>query len=259
MRIAIFGDSHAGRMKLTLDRALRNSGNWSISWFINRSMGTHPLNLQVSGGDLSTVTVENFFLIEEKTFRADDFDAILCIGMGADIRKAMVLANQFSHPKIGETSKRHMTSEMWESALRDIFSNTQGLTLIKSLRICAPQIPLVYLPPARPMTWINFRPGHLKNWSKNIYENSNPEILSKIYVDNLRIQCLNYGAILVDQPESSIDAWCWTLPEYGHGKFDDESNESWVKGDFFHTNDAFASIYMESLRSVSYLSELPEI
>lgn len=255
MRLAIFGDSHAGRMKRTFDRTVKKSPEWSITWFINRSMGTHPLRL--IGEDGTESRLDDFLLVEDVVFRPEDHDLVLCIGMGADVRQAMLLSRQFSHPEIGKTAPRHLTAETWESALRDVFTSTQAMRLLTLLRAAASEHTILYSPPIRPMTWINTRPGHVKDWSTNLQDHGRPESLSEVWKRVLANMCREHGAQLVDQPETTIADHCWTLPQNGYGKYEDPDDEFWLKGDYFHANDLYAMTYIDQLRRLPSLPQLP--
>lgn len=255
MRLAIFGDSHAGRVKRTFDRTVKMTPDWTITWFINRSMGTHPLLL--SGPDGAETRLEDFLLVGDAHFRPEDHDLVLCLGMGADMRQAMLLSRHFSHPQIGETAPRHLTARTWESALHDILASTQALRVLAGLRAAAPKVPVLYTPPVRPMTWINTRPGHLKDWSTNLREHGRPAILSDVWGHVLTGLCREHETHLIDQPGETIADDCWTRPEYGYGKYQDPDDEFWLKGDYFHANDLYAMAYIDYLRRFSVLAQLP--
>lgn len=255
MRIAIVGDSHAGRIKRTFDRTVRRSPGWSISWFINRSMGSHALRLV--GRDEAEIRLDDFLLVEDTVFCSEDHDLVICVGMGADIRRAMILAKQFSHPGIGATSPRHLTSETWESALSDVLTTTPAMQLISILRKVSPELPILYSPPVRPMSWINARPGHIKDWSTNILHNGHPKSLSRVWSSAVHQICEEFGVLFVDQPDDTITDHCWSLPKFGYAKHNDPQDKFWANGDYFHANDLYAMKYIDLLRRLPVLDELP--
>lgn len=255
MRIAIVGDSHAGRIKRTFDRTVKRYPDWSINWFINRSMGSHPLRL-VSQRE-GQIQLDDFMLVDDRAFRPEDHDVVICIGMGADIRQAMLLARQFSHPEIGATSPRHLTGDTWESALREILTTTQAVQVISSLRAVSSDLPIIYSPPVRPMNWINTRPGHIKDWSTNIMQNGNLEIMSRTWLTAARQICQHFDTLFVDQPKETVVDYCWSLPEYGYGKYEDPKDKFWINGDYFHANDLYAMKYIDHLRRLPALDGLP--
>lgn len=255
MRLAIFGDSHAGRVKRTFDRTVKKSSEWTIAWFINRSMGNHPLRLIDTDGNESRL--DDFLLVEDVAFQPKDYDLILCIGMSADTRQAMLLSRQFSHPKTGETAPRHLTAETWESALRDVYASTQAMRLLAALRATTREHTVLYSPPIRPMIWINTRAGHIKDWSTNLQVHGRPQAVSEIYKRVLEEMCREHDAHLIDQPETTIADYCWTLPQYGYGKYEDIDDEFWLKGDYFHANDRYAMTYIDYLRCLPSLAQLP--
>lgn len=255
MKLAIIGDSHAGRIKRTFDRTVKNSSEWSLTWFIKRSTGTTPLVMQDLGATHSVF--DDFLLEDDLPFSASDYDVVLCIGMGLDFRKSMMLAREFIHPQIGPTAPRQLTAATWESALRDILANTQALRLVRAIREVASGTPIICTPAVRPMSWINTRPGHVMPWSRNLQDLADTEALSRIHVDVLGSLSRSLGVVLQDQPAATIVDNCWTQPQYGYGKFEDETDQFWLRGDYFHTNDRFATLYIDSLRSIQCLEGLP--
>lgn len=222
MRIAILGDSPAGRIKRTRDRTIKGSASWNISWFISRSMRTHPLRIRIAHG--RTVQFDNFLLVTDRPFDYEDYDAVIGIGMGADIRQGMLLSYQFSHPGVGPTANRRLTAVTWKSALHNVYKSTQAMQIVSAVRQADAEQVILYAPPVHPGSWIDSRPGHVKDWSTNLQGQGYPHALSLIFHQALRDTCGTREALYMPQPSQSVEAFCWTRPEYGFAKYQDATN-----------------------------------
>lgn len=257
MRIAIFGDSHAGRIKRTGDRTVRHYADWTTEWFIQRSQGTHPLRFASVSED-AHICLEKVLLIDNKTFRADDYDSVLVVGMGPCMQWAMELLEEFSHPRIGPTRGRALSGPSWESALLDSFTSSTAGDVMKAIRSAAPRLPLVFIPAVRPMVWINERPGHTRTWSLAVHNSSTAPAVRELYLHTLEKFTSLFQASYLDQPSDTVVNSCWTHPAFGFAAYADESNTYWNKGDYFHSNDAYATIMINSLSAVDGLNGLPD-
>lgn len=256
MTVAIFGDSHAGRIKRTWDRTVKGNEEWSTTWFIHRSMGTEPMRLVDSAtGELMELT--GMPMVEEHVFRGEDFTKVIVVGMGPSMQWAMELAEQFSHPAIGVTSPRSLTGSSWESALIDIFESSNASAVVKAVRRAAPSIPVLFLPQVRPMSWVNSRSDHVKSWSTLVFDAGQHVRFEGVYLKVLKEFCSSHGVQLLDQPAETITNNCWTDPKFGFGKYMDENNQYWVRGDYFHNNDAYATEVINELGKTSGFGSLP--
>ncbi|WP_312794349.1 hypothetical protein [Kocuria sp.] len=257
MRIAIFGDSHAGRIKRTWDRTVRHDDNWTTEWFVQRSQGVHPLQFSSVSDDTHTC-LDDVLLLDDKTFRADDYDAVLVVGMGPCMQWAMELLQQFAHPRIGSPQGRALAGPSWESALLDSFASSTAGDVMRAIRGTAPTLPLVYVPAVRPMAWINDRPGHTRAWSLAIHTSGSAPAVQEMYLHTLEDFTSLFAATYVDQPSDTVVDCCWTHPAFGFATYGDESNSYWNKGDYFHSNDIYATAVINTLGTVDVLTGLPE-
>ncbi|MBD2761400.1 hypothetical protein IEE92_02340 [Kocuria sp. cx-116] len=256
MTVAIFGDSHAGRIKRTWDRTVKGCEEWTTTWFIHRSMGTEPMRfIDSNSGELIELT--KLPMVEQYVFRNEVFTKVIVIGMGPSMQWAMELAEQFSHPDLGATSRRSLTALSWESALLDIFESSNASAVIRAVRRAAPSIPIVFAPQVRPMSWVNSRENHTKSWSTSVFETGSHAELERVYLRSLEAFCSRQGVQPLDQPAETIYDSCWTDPKFGFGKYLDENNQYWVRGDYFHNNDAYATEFISRLGATSGYESLP--
>lgn len=256
MTIAIFGDSHAGRLKRTWDRTVRGNSEWRTEWFIHRSMGIHPMKFKDEDGD-TVVEIANTPMIDDIVFRKDDLARVLVNGMGPCMQWAMELAKDFAHPEIGHTSSKFLTSSTWESALLDAFRHSNAAAVMHAVRRVAPEIPLYFLPPVRPVYWVNNREDHVKAWSIVMAESDSKAKFNDLFLRVIKKFCECYDAILVDQPQVTVRDYCWTAHEFGLADYENESDRSWVRGDYFHSNDLYASLLMNHLSERGDFASLP--
>lgn len=256
MTVAIFGDSHAGRIKRTWDRTVKGYEEWRTTWFIHRSMGTEPMRF-VNPDSSELIELTELPMVEEHIFRGDIFTKVIVVGMGPSMQWAMELAEQFSHPDLGATSRRSLTAMSWESALLDMFESSHASAVINAVRRAAPTTPVVFAPQVRPMSWVNSRTNHIRSWSTSVFKTGHHAEFDRLYLRVLTAFCSRHGVQLLDQPAETVHDSCWTEPEFGFGKYLDENNQYWVRGDYFHNNDAYASEVINKLGSTSGYESLP--
>lgn len=257
MSIAIFGDSHAGRIKRTWDRTVKTAPDWSTTWFIQRSMGTHPMQFfsdPASGGR----SLDDLLLVDPTPFIAAEYNSVLVMGMGPSVQAAMQLAEQYQHPDMPDESRRSLTRATWESALLNGFVASDAGRVLQNLRAVAPETPITYVPQVRPMEWVNTREGHIKSWSEPLFDAGLGSGINTLYLTALRAFGQHFGVDVVDQPDNTVAQSAWTRPEYGLGAYMDESNQFWVRGDYFHANDTYATVFLDHLRDSPQFATLPK-
>lgn len=258
MTVAIFGDSHAGRIKRTWDRTIKGHEDWRSTWFIHRSMGTEPMRFVDSDTD-ELIELVGMPMVEDHVFRGRDFTRVIVVGMGPSMQWAMELAEQFSHPDIGVTSKRSLTAMSWESALVDMYETSNASAVINAVRMAAPSTPVLYLPQVRPMSWVNSRKNHVKSWSTSVFNTGQQVEFERLYLRALAAFCSRHRVQLLDQPAETVLNNCWTDPKFGFGKYMDENNQYWVRGDYFHNNDAYATRVINELGKTANFEALPSV
>lgn len=256
MTVAIFGDSHAGRIKRTWDRTVKGHEQWRTTWFIHRSMGTEPMRF-VDADSSELIELTELPMVEEQVFNGESFTKVVVVGMGPSMQWAMELAEQFAHPDLGVTSQRSLTAMSWESALLDIFESSNASVVINAVRRAAPSTPVIFAPQIRPMSWVNSRANHVKSWSTSVIKTERHAEFERVYLKVLTAFCSHHGVQLLDQPVKTVSNSCWTDPKFGFGKHLDESNQYWVRGDYFHNNDAYATEVINKLRTTSGYESLP--
>ncbi|MDO4254716.1 MAG: hypothetical protein Q4C81_06160 [Kocuria sp.] len=248
MSIAIFGDSHAGRIKRSWDRTVKNDDRWVTQWFIQRSMGEYPMRFAPSVHD-NPQELTDLLLVDPNVFIADQHASVLVVGMGPSMQIAMELAEQFHHPDLPLGATRSMTRKTWESALTDIFVSSAAGRVLGKIRDVAPQIPVTYVPQVRPMLWVNSRDGHIKSWSQSLVGVGAD--IQNLYSCALEQFAVRFSVDVLDQPPSTIEYDAWTNPHYGFATYGDDTDQYWVRGDYFHSNDAYATVLIDHLRTRS--------
>ena len=241
MKVCFVGNSHLGAIYKAW-KVLRKQYPWlCIDFFIERSAGTHPLQIvSCLEGGKRAMRLENLLVMKEDPIDVGAYDAFFAFALGLSVIPVMHLYKHYrADAHAWSDQMRLLSDECFHLAAVGQLNESKAMSVARALREHSGK-PIHLVAQARPNEHVLDRSeGYLSCYASAVAA-GDEAALELTYLHAAGTVCGSVGANLIDQPEETRRS-----PMLTHGRFGvaDPANcgegSSYAKDDFWHMNDQY--------------------
>lgn len=230
MKIAVVGNSHAGPIYRAW-KLLKSTRSWDLEFFIERSMGKHPLEV-VGGGE--RVIFEDIFLMSDEPLVVEQYDLVVVVGLGMGFHPLMARYIDVRADKhVFDDDVTLVSDACFRQLLIDTLTATKGLRVLRSLNELAVQRAVAITQPFA-AEWVRSADSQVGMLYQLIDSNGDGIGLKSDFREALASIA---GVDVLSQPPSTVVDEIYTRNRFALGDPADTSNGSYfARGDYFHGN-----------------------
>lgn len=244
MKLAIVGNSHAGKLFTAWKEQHRSMAHSSIDFFVNRSTGTNPLQLI---GDGNPRLFNELKLIDDTTLVLHRYDAILIVGLGLGFHTLIHHYRQYRALSHRDRNAQFLVSDsFFEILTQEIVRDTDAYK-VAFAAVEGGASNVFIMPQPYPMHWVLDRDGENYDVFRRLVSTGDAELLNRSFRNAL--VALEPRIHFFEQPAETIIDQFFTRSDLALGGKEGASDPGslYSRGDYHHANTDYSRIVLNQL------------
>lgn len=241
MKLAIVGNSHAGKLFTAWKEQHRKKLDSSVDFFVNRSTGNYPLHLI---GDQKSWSFNDLKLIEDTPLVLNSYDAILIVGLGLGFSTLIHHYRQYRALSHRDRNAQFLVSDsFFELMTQEVLRDTDAYKVAYAAAEGGASN-IYVMPQPYPMHWVLARDGENYDVFRRLVSTGDAELLNQSFRNAL----LSHEPRIhfFEQPAETVNDQFFTRSELALGGTEgaNDPGSLYSRGDYHHANADYSRIIL---------------